>query len=71
MKLEDLRCPNCGGKVKINKEDDAARCDYCDSGFQIKYDDGEISLQKIEDLKNTILDLQSLMFGSSNNNDNK
>ena len=33
MKLVPAICPNCGGAIKLNKEDKTAKCPFCDTPF--------------------------------------
>ncbi len=40
MKLVELKCPNCGGELKVNPEREFVTCGYCHTEFKV---DDEIS----------------------------
>lgn len=42
MRLKELKCINCGAKLKVNPEDEMATCQYCKTRFSVEsaYNDG-------------------------------
>ncbi len=44
MKLVAAKCPNCGAKIKLNKEDRIYSCDYC--RYDILLDDTNSAAEK-------------------------
>ena len=35
MNIVDCKCPNCGANIKIDKDGDAASCEYCGYSFLV------------------------------------
>ena len=55
MKLIEMKCKNCGAKLKVNSDEKEAHCDFCGIDFKIddevhhiKYDDMEQSGYEFE-----------------------
>ena len=67
MEFEELKCPNCGGKILIDGDENSARCYYCDSLFKVVHNNEEIlqKLKKKDDLTELARDLGKLMFGET------
>ena len=34
MNLKEVRCPNCGGKMKYNDKKHIYKCEYCDASYK-------------------------------------
>ena len=35
MNIVDCKCPNCGANIKIDRDGDAASCEYCGYSFLV------------------------------------
>ncbi len=55
MKLIAAKCPNCGAKIKVNKEDKIYTCDYC--RFDLFLDSNHTMEDKILDANQAILEI--------------
>ena len=60
MKLTSAKCPNCGADIKVNKNEEKATCEYCNSEIIVedaiaKYKlvvEGEVELKNVPKLEN-------------------
>lgn len=59
QRVSSLRCPNCGGPIKMLSEASAV-CEYCNSPLVI--DDGVVRLKIIDEARIKELDLESRKF---------
>ena len=50
MKLIQKRCPNCGAKLKFDKNDDEVTCQYCETSFEIERE------QSLSDIADDLID---------------
>ena len=48
MKLVEMKCTNCGAKLKVNPDSSEATCKYCRANF--KFDDG-VKKVKFDDME--------------------
>ena len=55
MKLVEMKCTNCGAKLKVNPDSSEATCKYCRANF--KFDDG-VKKVKFDDIMS-----QMIQFG--------
>lgn len=56
MKLMSMKCPNCGGKLKYNKESSTIKCSYCQSEIVVHDENNEkIKKREVEKINNYLL----------------
>ena len=46
MKIVNLKCPHCGGKLIRNG--DSAKCESCEALFAIDYDESDVEYEKLK-----------------------
>lgn len=46
MKIVDLKCPNCSGKLR--KEDDMFVCESCGAAFAVDYDESDVEYERLQ-----------------------
>ena len=55
MKLVEMKCKNCGAKLKVNSEVKEANCQFCGAEFKI---DDEVQHHKLDDAEQTGYELE-------------
>ena len=50
MKLVEMKCKNCGAKLKVNFDIKEANCQFCGTEFRI---DDEVQHHKLDDAEQT------------------
>lgn len=55
MKLIEMKCKNCGAKLKVNPEEKKANCQFCGAEFKI---DDEVQHHKLDDAEQTGYELE-------------
>ena len=48
MKLIEMKCKNCGAKLKVDSEIKDVHCEFCHSDFKI---DDEVKHHKLDDME--------------------
>ena len=55
MKLVEMKCKNCGAKLKVEPDDKEAKCQFCGAEFKI---DDEVHHHKLDDAEQTGYELE-------------